>query len=54
VFVYVALMGLESRKLGVLVRWTEDRIEHLAASQTSLARLAEIEDAFTADGCAES
>jgi 2-furoyl-CoA dehydrogenase large subunit len=50
VFVYVALMGLASRKLGVPVRWTEDRIEHLAASQTAAARLAEIEGAFTADG----
>ena len=50
VFVYVALMGLASRKLGVPVRWTEDRIEHLAASQTSTARTAEVEGAFTSDG----
>ena len=32
VFAYVVLMGLASRKLGVPVRWTEDRLEHLAAS----------------------
>ena len=50
VFVYVALMGLASRKLGVPVRWTEDRLEHLAASQTSTARTAEVEGAFTSDG----
>ncbi|MBV9819921.1 MAG: xanthine dehydrogenase family protein [Solirubrobacterales bacterium] len=50
VFVYVALIGLASRKLGVPVRWTEDRLEHLAASQTSTGRCAEIEGAFAADG----
>ena len=38
VFVYIALMGLASRKLGVPVRWTEDRLEHLASSQTSTGR----------------
>lgn len=50
VFVYVALMGLASRKMGVPVRWTEDRLEHLASSQTSTARVTEIEGAFTASG----
>ena len=30
VYVYVVLMGLASRKLGVPVRWIEDRLEHLA------------------------
>ena len=34
VFAYVVLMGLASRKLGVPVRWTEDRLEHLAASSS--------------------
>ncbi len=50
VFVYVALVGLASRKLGVPVRWTEDRLEHLASAQASTLRLTEIEGAFTADG----
>jgi 2-furoyl-CoA dehydrogenase large subunit len=50
VFVYVALIGLASRKLGVPVRWTEDRLEHLAASQTSTGRTTEIEGAFAEDG----
>ena len=34
VFAYVVLMGLASRKLGVPVRWIEDRLEHLAASSS--------------------
>ncbi len=50
VFVYVVLMGLASRKLGVPVRWTEDRLEHLASSQTSTRRMTEIAGAFAADG----
>ncbi len=50
VFVYVALIGLASRKLGVPVRWTEDRVEHLAASQTATGRTTEIEGAFAKDG----
>jgi 2-furoyl-CoA dehydrogenase large subunit len=50
VFVYVALIGLASRKLGVPVRWTEDRLEHLASSQASTERSTEIAGAFAADG----
>jgi 2-furoyl-CoA dehydrogenase large subunit len=50
VFVYVVLMGLASRKLGVPVRWTEDRLEHLAASSGSTARTTELEAGFAADG----
>ena len=42
--------GLASRKLGVPVRWTEDRLEHLASSQTSTGRPPTIEGAFAADG----
>ena len=38
VYVYVVLIGLASRKLGVPVRWTEDRLEHLAGSSASTAR----------------
>ena len=38
VFAYVVLMGLASRKLGVPVRWIEDRLEHLAASSSSSGR----------------
>jgi 2-furoyl-CoA dehydrogenase large subunit len=50
VYVYVVLLGLAARKLGVPVRWTEDRLEHLAASAASTARTTGVEAAFSADG----
>jgi 2-furoyl-CoA dehydrogenase large subunit len=50
VYVYVVLMGLASRKLGVPVRWTEDRLEHLAASSASTERTTAVEAAFSRDG----
>jgi 2-furoyl-CoA dehydrogenase large subunit len=50
VFTYVVLMGLAARKLGVGVRWTEDRLEHLTGSATSTARVTGIEAGFTRDG----
>lgn len=50
VFAYVVLMGAVSRHLGVPVRWTEDRLEHLAASSTSTHRVTEVEAGFAADG----
>ncbi|HEX4108695.1 MAG TPA: xanthine dehydrogenase family protein molybdopterin-binding subunit [Solirubrobacteraceae bacterium] len=50
VFVYVVLLGLASRKLRVPVRWTEDRLEHLAASQAATIRTTDIAGAFAADG----
>ncbi len=36
VYAYVVLMGLASRKLGVPVRWIEDRLEHLAGSSGAM------------------
>jgi 2-furoyl-CoA dehydrogenase large subunit len=50
VFAYVVLMGLASRKLGVPVRWIEDRLEHLAASSSSSGRVTHVEAGFTPDG----
>jgi len=50
VFAYVVLMGLASRKLGVPVRWIEDRLEHLAASSCSSGRVTEVEAGFTSEG----
>jgi 2-furoyl-CoA dehydrogenase large subunit len=50
VYVYVVLIGLASRKLGVPVRWTEDRLEHLAGSSAATARITGLEAAFTNDG----
>jgi 2-furoyl-CoA dehydrogenase large subunit len=50
VYVYIALMGLASRKLGVPVRWIEDRLEHLAGSSGSTARTTGVRAGFSADG----
>ena len=50
VYAYVVLIGLASRHLGVPVRWTEDRLEHLAASSASTDRVTDVEAAFSADG----
>src|SRR5204863_1861338 len=44
------LIGLASRKLRVPVRWIEDRVEHLAGSAASTARVTEIEAGFARDG----
>jgi 2-furoyl-CoA dehydrogenase large subunit len=50
VFTYLVLIGLASRKLGVPVRWTEDRVEHLLGSATSTARTTTVEAGFTGNG----
>jgi 2-furoyl-CoA dehydrogenase large subunit len=50
VYVYIVLIGLASRKLGVPVRWTEDRLEHLAGSSASTARITDVKAAFASDG----
>jgi 2-furoyl-CoA dehydrogenase large subunit len=50
VFAYVVLIGLAARRCSVPVRWTEDRLEHLAASSASTARATELEAGFSADG----
>jgi 2-furoyl-CoA dehydrogenase large subunit len=50
VYVYVVLIGLASRKLGIPVRWTEDRLEHLSGSAASTARITTLEAAFAANG----
>ncbi|MER3412176.1 MAG: carbon monoxide dehydrogenase, partial [Thermoleophilia bacterium] len=50
VYVYIVLLGLASRKLGIPVRWTEDRLEHLAGSSASTARITDVEAAFTRQG----
>lgn len=47
---YVVLMGLAARKLGVPVRWVEDRVEHLVGSAASTGRVTEVEAGFTTDG----
>ncbi len=50
VYVYVVLMGLASRKLGVPVRWIEDRIEHLSGSSASTGRTTSVRAGFSSDG----
>jgi 2-furoyl-CoA dehydrogenase large subunit len=50
VFTYVVLIGVAARALGVPVRWTEDRLEHLSGSSSSTQRVTEIEAGFGRDG----
>ncbi len=50
VFAYVVLIGLAARRLGVPVRWSEDRLEHLTASSAAAARTTTVEAGFSADG----
>ena len=49
-FPSVVLMALASRRFGVPVRWTEDRVEHLLASSMATERLSTVEAGFTAAG----
>ena len=50
VYSYMVLMAAVSRLLGVPVKWTEDRLEHLMASSSATDRLGEVEAAFTSEG----
>jgi 2-furoyl-CoA dehydrogenase large subunit len=50
VFTSVVLMALASRRFGVPVRWTEDRVEHLLASSMATERLSTVEAGFTSSG----
>jgi 2-furoyl-CoA dehydrogenase large subunit len=47
---YVVLMGIASRRLGVPVRWTEDRVEHLLGSAAASGRTTAVEAGFTGEG----
>jgi len=46
----IVLMALASRVLGVPVRWTEDRVEHLLAATSATERRTDLAAAFSADG----
>ena len=50
VYASVVLLGVVSKRLGVSVRWIEDRVEHLAASASSTARVTDLAAAFGGDG----
>ena len=49
-FPYLVLLAAASRLLGVPLKWTEDRLEHLAGASCASNRLDRIEAAFTRDG----
>lgn len=50
IFPYVVLMAAVSKKLGVAVKWIEDRQEHLMASSSGTDRVTYIEAAVKNDG----
>ena len=50
VFTSVVLMAVASRRFGVPVRWTEDRVEHLLASSMATERLTSVEAGFSSSG----
>jgi 2-furoyl-CoA dehydrogenase large subunit len=50
VYVYMVLIAAVSRLVGVPVKWTEDRLEHLMASSSATDRTGEIEAAFSNQG----
>jgi 2-furoyl-CoA dehydrogenase large subunit len=50
VFSYIVLLAAVSRRLGVPVKWIEDRAEHLAAGSAASDRTGSISAAFTRDG----
>src|SRR5471030_2327266 len=50
VFAYMVLISAASRLLGVPVKWSEDRLEHLMASSSATDRIGSVEGAFSKDG----
>ncbi|MBI2316096.1 MAG: xanthine dehydrogenase family protein, partial [Betaproteobacteria bacterium] len=50
VFAYMVLMSAVSRLLGVPVKWTEDRLEHLMASSSATDRIGTVEGALPQEG----
>ena len=50
VYVYVVLIGLASRKLGIPVRWTEDRLEHLTAARRLRLAARSVQAALLSNG----
>jgi 2-furoyl-CoA dehydrogenase large subunit len=50
VYAYMVLIAAVSRLVGVPVKWTEDRLEHLMASSSAADRTGEIEAAFSKQG----
>jgi len=50
VYAYMVLVAAVSRLVGVPVKWTEDRLEHLMASSSATDRTGDVEAAFSNDG----
>ncbi len=50
VFPYIVLIAAVSRRIGVPVKWIEDRAEHLTAASASSDRVGTIAVAFRSDG----
>jgi 2-furoyl-CoA dehydrogenase large subunit len=50
VFSYIVLLAAVSRKLGLPVKWIEDRVEHLTAASASSNRIGTVAGAFSRDG----
>ena len=50
VYAYMVLIAAVSRLVGVPVKWTEDRLEHLMASSSATDRTGDVEAAFSKDG----
>ncbi|MEO6748350.1 MAG: molybdopterin cofactor-binding domain-containing protein [Casimicrobiaceae bacterium] len=50
VFPYIVLMCLAARKVGVPVKWVEDRLEHLQAASSATNRVTNIAAAVDASG----
>ncbi|MGE4111416.1 MAG: molybdopterin cofactor-binding domain-containing protein, partial [Burkholderiales bacterium] len=49
-FPYIVAICLAARKVRVPVKWTEDRLEHLAAATSATARRTRLDAAVSADG----
>ncbi len=50
IYPYLALIGLTAMKVGVPVKWIEDRREHLLASSSGTDRVSYVAGAFRKDG----
>jgi 2-furoyl-CoA dehydrogenase large subunit len=50
VYSYMVLLAAVSRIVGVPIKWTEDRLEHLMASSSATDRMGHVEAAFTDAG----
>ena len=50
IYPYIVLIALAARVLGAPVKWTEDRLEHIAGSSSASDRVVKMDGAFSSDG----